>query len=37
VLAAKAKLRSQIVSAPAERATEPSSEDAHARGAPVRM
>jgi hypothetical protein len=29
--------RSQIVSAPPERATETSSEDAHAQGAPARM
>lgn len=37
VLAAKTKLRSQIVPALAERAPETSSEDAHAQGAPVRM
>ena len=37
VLAPNAKLRSKIVPAPAERATETSSEDAHAQGAPARM
>jgi hypothetical protein len=37
VLAPNAKLRSQIVPAPAQRATESSSEDAHAQGAPARM
>jgi hypothetical protein len=37
VLAPNAKLRSKIVRAPAERATETSSEDAHAQGAPARM
>jgi hypothetical protein len=37
VLAPNANLLSQIVSAPAERATETSSEDAYAQGAPVHM
>src|SRR5262249_54280160 len=37
VLAPNAKLRTKIVPAPAERATETSSEDAHAQGAPARM
>ena len=37
VLAPNAKLRSQIVPIPAERATETSSEGAHAQGAPPRM
>jgi hypothetical protein len=37
VLAPNAKLRSQIVPAPAERATETSSEDAHAQGETPRM
>ena len=37
VLAPNAKLRSKIVPAPAERATETSSEGAHAQGAPARM
>src|SRR5262249_40132886 len=37
VLAPNAKLRTKIVPAPAERATETSSEDAHARSAPARM
>ena len=36
VLAPNAKLRSQIVPAPAERAAETSSEDAHGQGAPAR-
>jgi len=37
VLAPNAKLRSKIVPAPAERATETPSEDAHAQSAPARM
>jgi hypothetical protein len=37
VLAPNAKLRSKIVPAPAEHATESSSEDAHAQGAPARI
>ena len=37
VLAPNAKLRSKIVPAPPERATETSSENAHAQGAPARM
>jgi hypothetical protein len=37
VLAPNAKLRSKIVPGPAERATETSSEEAHAQGAPARM
>src|SRR5215831_14332735 len=37
VLAPNAKLRSQIVPAPAQRAAETSSEDAHGQGAPPRM
>ena len=37
VLAPNAKLRSKIVPAPAEPATESSSEDAHAQGAPARI
>jgi hypothetical protein len=37
VLAPNAKLRGKIVSAPAERATETSSEDAHAQGEIPRM
>jgi len=37
VLAPNAKLRSKIVPAPAEQATEPSTEDAPAQGAPARM
>ena len=37
VLAPNAKLRSQIVPAPPERAAETSSEGAHAQGAPPRM
>jgi len=37
VLAPNAKLRSQIVPAPAQRAAETSSEGAHAQGAPPRM
>ena len=37
VLAPNAKLRSQIVPAPAERATESLNENAHAQGAPARM
>jgi hypothetical protein len=37
VLAPNAKLRSKIVPAPAQRATESSSEDAHAQGAPARI
>src|SRR5262245_55890960 len=37
VLAPNAKLRSKIVPAPAERATETASQDAHAQGAPARM
>jgi hypothetical protein len=37
VLAPNAKLRSKIVPAPTERATETSSEGAHAQGAPARM
>jgi len=36
-LARNAKLRRKIVPAPAERATETSSENAHAQGAPARM
>jgi Putative transposase len=36
-LAPNAKLRSKIVPAPAQRATESSSEDAQAQGAPARM
>ena len=37
VLAPNAKLRSKIVPAPPERATETSSDNAHAQGAPARM
>ena len=37
VLVPNAKLRSKIVPAPAERAPETSSEDAHAQSAPARM
>ena len=37
VLAPNAKLRSKIVPAPPERATETSSENAHAQGAPARI
>ena len=37
VLASNAKLRSKIVPAPPERATESPSEDAHGQGAPARM
>ena len=37
VLAPNAKLRSRIVPAPAERATESLNENAHAQGAPARM
>jgi hypothetical protein len=37
VLAPNAKLRSKIVPAPAERATETCSENAQAQGAPARM
>ena len=37
VLAPNAKLRSKIVPAPPERATETSSEGSHAQGAPPRM
>src|SRR5262245_4826111 len=37
VLALNAKLRSKIVPAPPERATETSSEDAHGQGAPARI
>src|SRR5262249_56339679 len=37
VLAPNAKLRSKIVASPAERATETSSEDAHAQGETPRM
>ena len=37
VLAPNAKLRSKIVPAPPERATEPPDEHAHAQGAPARM
>jgi hypothetical protein len=37
VLAPNAKLRSKIVPAPPQRATESPSENAHAQGAPARM
>ena len=37
VLAPNAKLRSKIVPAPPERATESLNEDAHAQGAPARI
>jgi hypothetical protein len=37
VLVPNAQLRSKIVPAPAERAPETSSEDAHAQGTPARM
>ena len=37
VLAPNAKLRSEIIPTPAERATEPACDHAHAQGAPARM
>ena len=37
VLAPNAKLRGKIIPSPAERATEASTDDAHAQGAPARM